>query len=260
VPFCENDRASEVIHKAGAGVPYEASIFFDPNEYVLEEVSPGAKVQVNGYELEGPAAVVRQWTLRGVAICPYGADRNTSTELGAGPTVSITLFQEGTYAVPKAPEHDATKLTDQGQAAGDQAAEQKPEEKPAEQAAEQKPEEQPEETPAVPAAQAQPAAALRTGKDFLAAFGDQGARWFVEGRTWDEAQALFAQQLQDRVKDLETKLAAVNRGEVQPVSFSTSPEATPEQAAVERRKSELQGKVSDNLATFAAGMRFAKKH
>jgi hypothetical protein len=32
----------------------------------------------------GPATVIRKWTLRGLAVCPYGADRQTATEFDAG--------------------------------------------------------------------------------------------------------------------------------------------------------------------------------
>ena len=63
--------------RARGGVPYESSIFFDPIE--VEEVSPGRTARVNGRTLEGPAVVFRRWRLRGVAICPYGADTGTET-------------------------------------------------------------------------------------------------------------------------------------------------------------------------------------
>src|SRR5207253_1789591 len=48
-PFSDKDRASEVIFKSGEGVPYEASIFFDPVEMVLEYVPQGMAVPVNGF-------------------------------------------------------------------------------------------------------------------------------------------------------------------------------------------------------------------
>lgn len=62
VPYKDNDRASEIVHKSQAGVPYEASIFFsDP---VIEEVRPGQTVEVNGRQFLGPVTVVRKWHLR----------------------------------------------------------------------------------------------------------------------------------------------------------------------------------------------------
>jgi hypothetical protein len=83
-PFQEKDRASEVIFKSQQGVPYEASIFFDPAELVLEEVPQGMSVPVNGLTFAGPGVVARRWTLRGLAVCPYGQDKNTAVEFSAG--------------------------------------------------------------------------------------------------------------------------------------------------------------------------------
>jgi ATP-dependent Clp endopeptidase proteolytic subunit ClpP len=75
----------------------------------------------------------------------------------------------------------------------------------------------PEAAPeAQPSAIAEPAA--KTGRDFLAAFGQQGAVWFVEGKTWDEAHALHSAGLQSQLDVLNAKLAAVNFGQASPVS------------------------------------------
>jgi len=79
VPFKESDRATEVMHKAKAGVPYEASINFGGDGIRYEEIAEGQVTQVNGYSFEGPGIVIREWPLRGVAICPYGADAHTES-------------------------------------------------------------------------------------------------------------------------------------------------------------------------------------
>jgi hypothetical protein len=80
VPFSEGDRATEVVHKIGAGIPYEASIDFR-DEIDVDELLAGQSRKVNGQDVEGPATVISRWTLRGVAVCPYGADKNTSAKL-----------------------------------------------------------------------------------------------------------------------------------------------------------------------------------
>jgi len=80
VPFKDNDRATEILHKMDAGVPYEASINFGGDGIRLEDLPAGKTTMVNGYELTGPAVIVREWPLRGVAICPYGADMNTESK------------------------------------------------------------------------------------------------------------------------------------------------------------------------------------
>ena len=80
-PFKDSDRATEIIFKSKAGVPYEASINFGGDGIKVQEVGPGEVTQVNGAEFEGPGVVIREWPLRGVAVCPYGADMNTDSSL-----------------------------------------------------------------------------------------------------------------------------------------------------------------------------------
>lgn len=84
IPFTAGDRADEVLFKMGQGVPYEASIFFGGDGMKIEEVPEGASTQVNGYQFDGPGCVIREWPLRGVAVCPYGADQNTETTTMSG--------------------------------------------------------------------------------------------------------------------------------------------------------------------------------
>jgi len=84
VPFKDNDRATEIMHKMDAGVPYEASINFGGDGIKVEELAEGQTTSVNGFQFDGPGVVVREWPLRGVAICPYGADMNTESATFAG--------------------------------------------------------------------------------------------------------------------------------------------------------------------------------
>jgi len=90
IPTNGNDRASEVATKAKRGVPYEASINFGGDGTVIEEVPPGESVRVNSRDFTGPLTIFREWPLRGIAVCPYGQDANTSTEFAAG-TVSVSI-------------------------------------------------------------------------------------------------------------------------------------------------------------------------
>lgn len=93
VPF-RGDKAEEVIFKAAAGIPYEASIFWGGNGIKIEEVGEGMVAQVNGYQFDGPGLIVREWPLRGVAICPYGADSQTETMFKkSGETFSATEYK-----------------------------------------------------------------------------------------------------------------------------------------------------------------------
>lgn len=81
VPFKDSDRASEIIHKQKAGVPYQASIDYTPtkpDEILFEEIGENQLAEVNGQHLQGPLTIVRKWNLGGVAVCPYGADSDTA--------------------------------------------------------------------------------------------------------------------------------------------------------------------------------------
>ena len=81
ISFDGKDRSAEVIHKQKAGIPYQASIYFVPE--AIEEVLAGGSAEVNGFTIQGPATIVRKWSCRGVAICPYGYDPDTETKFAA---------------------------------------------------------------------------------------------------------------------------------------------------------------------------------
>jgi hypothetical protein len=94
VPYKDTDRATEIIYKHGQGVPYEASINFGGDGIKIEEVPEGFVSQVNGFTFEGPGVIVREWPLRGVAICPYGADMHTeSAVLSSAKQYAATVFR-----------------------------------------------------------------------------------------------------------------------------------------------------------------------
>jgi hypothetical protein len=87
-PTNPSDRVSQLKKLADAGVPFQSSIFFEASK--LEQVHDGASAQVNGYTIEGPAIIIRQWSLRGMAVCLYGADGRTTSQFSdSGSDVSI---------------------------------------------------------------------------------------------------------------------------------------------------------------------------
>ena len=249
VPFTAEDRASEVIFKGKSGVPYQASIYFDPGAMVIEEVPAGMSTQVNGKELPGPLTVFRQWQLRGAAVCPYGMDSHTETQFSVNDQKEVEIQCKGEQAaeVPETPAEVAPVP-----------AEVKPEETPVtELAAEEvKPEATPEVTPEVEVTPAEvpPTTELTaekpilppasSGKQFLEAFGDKGGVWFAEGKTFDEARTLFTKSLQDQIGELTGQVSALkktnaeqaalltaNRGETSPMTFSSAEETTAPKAS-----------------------------
>lgn len=77
-PTDPDDRVSQLKKLSAAGVPFQASIFFETSK--IENVQPGASAEVNGYSIDGPAIIIRQWSLRGMAVCLYGADGRTHSK------------------------------------------------------------------------------------------------------------------------------------------------------------------------------------
>lgn len=219
VPYRESDRASEVIYKQRQGVPYEASINFGGGGLRVEEVEDGVPVEVNGRQFTGPLTIVRQWPLRGVAVCPYGADCNTETSFSDSQTVEVEIMS-----------HESTVVEDATETPADATA-------PA--VEEVTPVETPEQEETQP--EAEPAAVVETetaeltqGERYLAEFGDIGGVWFAQGVSYDEARTRFVasvvadrdaanarvEELTTEVAKLQARIAALE-GEAAPVSFSS---------------------------------------
>lgn len=256
-PFSEDDRASEVLYKSKAGVPYEASINFYGDGTVIEEIPRGFSTQVNGTMFEGPGVVVRKWTLRGVAICLYGADQNTVTEfnqkskpiavsvLSQSPKESTMSEQDKPGAEAATATVDASKLTQ----------------------TEPKPAEGTGETPApVDASKLTgeaPKAVDPAAKKFTGAFGDKGARWFIEGKSFEESAAAFVSELrEDHNKALAAKDAEITllKQKVDAASHLGGGEPVPARVEKDPQKKEpaavspalLSAVGSESLAKFAA--------
>lgn len=217
VPFKESDRATEVIHKQREGIPYEASINFGGDGIKLEEVAPGQTTLVNGYEFSGPGVVIREWPLRGIAICPYGADMNTSTEFSADAQIVVQI-EEAEMATELTAAHlDNEENQSIAEAQAVEANQATVTDTPAEPSPETSVE---AAEPAMPAEAATELAASE-GPKFLAAFGDRGGVWFAQGKTFAEAQQLYIESLKSEVEQLKQRLSASRvEGEVEPVEFS----------------------------------------
>lgn len=262
VPFHEKDRASEVIHKGSQGVPYQASINFDPQALVIEEVSSGMTVTVNGKELIGPLTIFRQWKLRGAAVCPYGMDSHTSVQFSEKDDrqLDVQCLGELTAEPVEKPAEVPPEV--------------KPEEKPeTELSVEVKPETEikPEVVPteltagsAVIEIEIKPKTELSdkpiapvvpapNGKQFLEAFGDVGGKWFAEGKSFDEAQTLFTNSLKDQVTALkktnaeQAALLTANRGEQSPMTFSSAEETVVPKVTVISTLPEGSAKFAANI-------------
>lgn len=268
VIFKDDDRAAEVAHKSAAGVPYEASINFGGDGIKIEEISEGDKTEVNGFEFAGPGVVVREWPLRGVAICPYGADANTESEVfnNQGRSVSVEVLSEEKKMSDETRDADSVEETQEVAAdqveevASDEAAADQVEETTSDDAednTEEAVEEAVEETDLEPVELSQ-ADGRGECRQFIDAFGPQGGVWFAEGKTFADASGLFLQgiieerdELRQAVEQLKAQLSSVERGEGEPLDF------TPVASVPASRRAELAAEFkpmvgSDAAAAFAA--------
>jgi len=95
IPFTATDRAAEVIFKSREGIPYEASIDWS-GPRAVEYVDTGVSTFVNGQQFDGPGYIVRKWQLNAFAVCPLGADENTSTQFSRkGKEVDVVVEFSG---------------------------------------------------------------------------------------------------------------------------------------------------------------------
>ena len=211
VPFDEKDRANEIAFKSKNKVPYEASINFSGGPLRLEELEVGTSATVNGNVVNGPALVIREWPLRGVAICLYGADMGTSTEFSAGgngndkrESIEVTLFSNRGNSMPAAntPEGKITETNKQQLQQQPPAGDAKPGETPTPAADPTKLGEsaKPGETPAPATATPKP------GQEYIDAFGADGALWFHQGKPFAACVTEFCGSQKTRIGELEAQV------------------------------------------------------
>ena len=248
VVFNDDDRAAEVAYKSAQGVPYEASINFGGDGIKLEQVDEGASVEVNGYQFEGPGVVVRSWPLRGVAVCPYGADPATESTIfdtsGGEIVVEFLSGKVNKMATRKSKKSaaaekldavvvdepladEATDQVDADQVAADEAAVAEIADETAPEADDQA-DDQAAEKPEADV-KLEPKFSQDEGRRFVAEFGEIGAVWFVEGLTFEQAQDRHLSQLKGRLDELlaeneklKGRVDAAEFGENEPVEFSAA--------------------------------------
>ena len=186
-----NGRAQEIIDKGEQGVPWEMSITF-PGDMKLEEVPEGKQVSVNQRTFTGPLTVIREWSLRGVAVTPYGHDPKTSMEFAAGDEVTATVLNEESTEMAD----ETTKETpgDEVKAEADTVDTQDNDSAEAAQAVEAKPE---AAAAAETALSAEPEKPKAPGDAHMALFGRvPGALYFADGVSLEDAKDLELARLQ----------------------------------------------------------------
>lgn len=238
ISFKDDDRAAQIAYLARQGVMWEASISFGGDGIEVEQVGD-EPVMVNGREFSN-GSIVRKWPFRQCAICSQGADEHTSsTVLSNSDDRYLVKFLGRSEMSEKQNEelnelHDDAAAPDQFSAAEVDEAVEEAVEEVVEEAAELEPEEVVEEAAEEVAEDATDlsADARKLCARFIAEFGNDGAQWFADGLSFEDATELHNQnikqqrdELLEEVAELKAKLATLDRGEDEPLEFSSAPKA-----------------------------------
>jgi hypothetical protein len=78
-----NPIADQIRNDSGQGFPFEASMGIDLSRCKYSEVPAGVEREVNGKKIKGPGTVFEKTMIREVSVAPFGALRNTKTEIYA---------------------------------------------------------------------------------------------------------------------------------------------------------------------------------
>jgi hypothetical protein len=252
-PFVDDDKATEVIFKSGKGVPYQASIFFDPYSCVVEDVPAGFTTEVNGQTFAGPVTVFRQWELRGLALCLYGVDPGTGLGFSrdlSGKTIAVNRFTKGGKMSTKTPAKPAStkpakavgkfadgdteetdeekkkKADDAAASEGENSAEEGSDEEEASEGVEEADAEGDDKTKKKTDGEADTKMSRKQlGQKFITAFGDtHGPKLFAEGCSFSEASSKYVKIVEAENKTLREANAKFSKGQTgtDPVSFGGS--------------------------------------
>ncbi|MBW2090674.1 MAG: hypothetical protein JRI34_00925 [Deltaproteobacteria bacterium] len=74
-----SEAANEFVNLVEQGVPFEASVYAEPEN--IEEIQEDSEAEVNGYTFVGPGHIFRKWTLKEVSPAIFGMDSATSADL-----------------------------------------------------------------------------------------------------------------------------------------------------------------------------------
>ncbi len=280
----EGDMADKVTHKAGNGVPFEASIFFSsqPEDLRIEFVPEGAFATANAREYEGPIYIARESFLRGLAVCLYGYDRHTQSRLSStDPDRTIDVLIQHQEA-PMSTKTNRTKLTDdeanpdatqKATATADAentGAESTDAETSGDASTETTKDGQKSTSSDATASAADDKTTDAAGdagtltkselKAYVEAFGaENGSQWALAGKPLAECHQLHAQTLetqlaatQKETEELKQNIASLSTGEDDPATFSPDAKDATTHGGPPAPTSELAANVGEGLAKLCA--------
>jgi hypothetical protein len=210
-PTEEGDRATKIVNQSRAGVPFEASVYWEPGR--IDYLDSGFTATVNGREVEGPCYIATQWRLRGVAVCPWGVDPNTSTQFSGRAAAQRPITIHPHQGVPMStanPNPTPGPTPAPGSAPAPQS---KPEAFSADAGAQTVP------APVTPSGDGRQA----DGAKFMQTFGEQrGALYFAKGMSFEQATQEHLKWQAQQIEQLSAKPSTPATGGAAPVPFDAA--------------------------------------
>ena len=222
-----DDRATKVAERAAGGVPYEASIDFN-GPMLVEYVEEGVSVDVNGQVFEGPGSVVREWVLRGVATCPYGADMDTSTQFKDDKPIVAMVTKLTAQSEPPVEQDDPTEPKDNPSSQDNSSMSEENTDQQVDNNVDESTSKESQEQSGPMGQQDESVSEL---KRFTDAFGkERGAGYLLEGTSFEDAQTKELSALREENAKLKQRLSGKDaveeegEGETEPAGFSSAGE------------------------------------
>lgn len=231
----EDDQAARIMDLGPAGVPYEASVHFDPRTVVLEFLPEQAQTTVNGETITGPITIMREWDLLRCAICLTGVDTGTETNFSGEDTAQFDLNWKDPAPMTKTNDTGKQSGTESGD--GKQAAETTTTTTPTGSATPTTPESSTGQQSGTTQTSVSPEtnhsqfeAKFRSElKRYTDRFGgEDGAKYFSEGLNYEQSLEKHVVKLEQVVKQAltdkaaaEEKLAKLDLGETEGVNTGT---------------------------------------
>jgi len=95
--FVNTEASREFQQTSSDGFPYQASMYAIPS--VIERVSDGEKVKVNGFTFKGPGTVWRKCLYQEASVCVFGWDTKTKSEAFSKEKVEVEYEEIGKEVV-----------------------------------------------------------------------------------------------------------------------------------------------------------------
>lgn len=98
-----------------------------------------------------------------------------------------------------------------------------------------------------------PAPAAKSGQDYINLFGQKGAMWFAQGKSWDESMTKFAEEMKEEGEEKDSKITELS-ATISQLSEDLEKAKTEYEAELEKKQSEHDAEVATLKEEFTKFM------